>query len=140
MVDFKTEIWDLLRSIAESIETVLHPVTGKYDLTISQLHVLLEMKPECEHTVGNLAKSAGIAGANTSAICKKLQKQGFVIKRRDAFDARVVKIILTAKGREAVDFIEQFLQKQYTVVLDKEKNRAALQGVVGAVYTNWIKC
>ncbi len=46
-----------------------------------QARVLIEVGQCGTHTMGSLGKRIGIASANASALCKRLEKEGFLFAR-----------------------------------------------------------
>ena len=49
--------------------------------------------------------------ANTSSLCKKLERGGFLTRSRSAADGRVVTLSLTSRGRETAERIQQGLDR-----------------------------
>ncbi|MFQ9801949.1 MAG: MarR family winged helix-turn-helix transcriptional regulator [Clostridia bacterium] len=85
IVEFKNTTWDILRSISENMDKLFRPVGEHYGLTMMQVRILLEIGNRTR-TVGSLGKSISVAGGNISAMCKKLEKEGFVMRSRDSAD------------------------------------------------------
>ncbi len=113
IISFRKEIADLLRNITDNMEATFGLTSEKLGLTMLQMHILMEIRQHGEYTIGNLAKRVGVAGGNASALCKKLQQEGFLSRKRDDNDERVVHIVLTPKGEESIDWIEKKLQEKY---------------------------
>ena len=66
------------------------------------MHILLELHRCGSHTVGSLSRSIGVAGANASSACKRLERQGLLMRGRDPRDERVVRLALTPEGLRTV--------------------------------------
>ncbi len=54
-------------------------------------------------TVGELASREHVRSQTMTAVVDRLEEQGFVERRRDHRDRRVVRVAITAKGRRYVD-------------------------------------
>jgi DNA-binding MarR family transcriptional regulator len=121
VADFKSIIWDYTRKIAESMNCIFSPVSGNYGLTMMQTRILMELHQYDNHTIGSLADRICVAGANISAMCKKLEGQGLVERIRDKSDERVVKVVLTKQGKETVTEIDRLCNEKISLYLINEK-------------------
>nr|WP_283243989.1 MarR family transcriptional regulator [Bianquea renquensis] len=96
-----------------------------------QVRILLEIGNRTR-TVGSLGKSISVAGGNISAMCKKLEKEGFVMRSRDSADERIVNVTLSEKGKKTIKMIEKDLQRLYAESLaqvDQEDLRNMIIGL-----------
>lgn len=110
--DFKNIIWDYTRKINESTNNIIYPICDKCGLTMLQVRILVELCADEAHTIGSLGASMNIAGANMSAMCKKLEKMGLLKRYRDKNDERVVKVALTEKGNDIVIHVDRVLSEK----------------------------
>ncbi len=53
-------------------------------------------------TVGQLASKEHVRSQTMTVVVDRLEEQGFVVRRRDDRDRRVVRVAITAKGRRYV--------------------------------------
>ncbi len=118
--DFKNIMWDYTRKISESMNNAFCPVCVQYELTMLQVRILVELYRYGSHTVGSLADSTSIAGANVSAMCKKLEGRGLLERLRNHDDERVVKIALTQMGRGIVLEIDTSLNEKFLQQMEGE--------------------
>ncbi len=118
--DFKNIILDYQREINENMNNAFRFLGENHGLTMLQFRLLMEIYRQGPHTIGSLAEACGIAGANISTMCKKLEKQGFVERTRDQTDERVVTIRLTETGKAAILKIDQHLNEKITRILEDE--------------------
>lgn len=131
IVEFKNTTWDILRNISENMDKLFRPVGEQYGLTMMQVRILLEISGR-PRTVGSLGKSISVAGGNISAMCKKLEIEGFVLRSRDRADERIVNVTLSEKGQETIKKIEKDLQRLYAENLaqvDQEDLRNMIMGL-----------
>ena len=95
-IDFlKKEIWDLMRTIQVSKDTVMCPVAKDYCITPLQLRILMEIKLSEDLSLNRLAKVMDMNNGNVSTICKKLEQQGYLTRERRADDERFITLKLT---------------------------------------------
>ena len=75
-----------------------------YGLTFSQYNVLriLNNSPEGRNTITITGKIMLVSGANMTGIAKRLEKDGFIIRRSDPRDERITLLEITPKGRQAI--------------------------------------
>lgn len=116
----KRIIWDYSRRISENAKSVFCPICEQHGLTMMQARILMELCRDGSHTIGSLADSINIAGANISTMCKKLEKKGLVVRIRDRNDERVVKVGLTEKGQKVIAQIDKAFDEKILRYLGHE--------------------
>ena len=95
-------LWDAVDTIHRYYEELFRPVASAFSLTAGQLKVLHTLHRFGALTVGELAGAVGMARTNMSSLCKKLCKQGFLVRHRGfAGDERQVVLELTPEGESA---------------------------------------
>ncbi len=118
--EFKNIIWDYTRKIEESANTALGNMGAIHGLTAMQLRILMEVNRKDCCTIGGLAENVCIAGTNLSTMCKKLEKQGYLERKRDIKDERVVRISLTIMGRNVVCGLDEYFTRGISRNISKE--------------------
>jgi len=75
-----------------------------YGLTFSQYNVLriLDATPNGKNTITNVSRIMLVSGANMTGVAKRLEKNGFLIRRGDANDERITLLEITPKGRQSL--------------------------------------
>lgn len=121
---FKNLIWDYTRKIVESIGCVFGPVSENHGLTMLQTRIIMELHQCGAHSIGSLADSTCVAGANISAMCKKLEGQGLVERVRNKEDERVVLVALTKLGKETAAEIDTSINDRMAQCLADESDEA----------------
>lgn len=96
--DFQWRVMTGMRRVKEQTERTLHPFCAQHGVTPVQLRILMTLHQEGPLTVSGLAKLSCMADANNSALCKRLDGQGLVTRRRDEEDERHVLVSLTPQG------------------------------------------
>lgn len=100
--EFNNQIFSMIREISHKIDLLLQDTSNELDLTPLQLKIIITIfSSEEDVSIGNLGKTIGVTGGNISNICKKLEKKGFVDRKRSEEDERVVNVMLTDKGVKA---------------------------------------
>ncbi|HCX61045.1 MAG TPA: MarR family transcriptional regulator [Clostridiales bacterium] len=128
----KKELWDMTRNVTTTLQAILGPIMEAHGLTAMQGRVLSAVK-ECEDiNVGTISKILDVCGSNASNMCKKLEKDGFIIRKRSKADERVVELLLTEKGENVLGKINNELKERYGAVLkdmDDEKFDSIIKGI-----------
>lgn len=101
-LQFRRELLALSRRIKSSFEEQLRRCCGPSGLTAVQMRALFELR-EGPCTVGELGHALLMASGNISPLCKKLEREGYLRRRRDGQDERVVRLELTEEGRALAD-------------------------------------
>ena len=94
---------------------LVDPIVQTEGLTPLQARVLLQLCRR-DATVGDVSELSGMGQANASSLRKKLEKEGFLTRRRSCPDRRVVTLSLTPKGREAMAHIQRKLDHYLALV------------------------
>ncbi|MBP1743728.1 MAG: hypothetical protein H6Q58_706 [Firmicutes bacterium] len=110
--EFKRIIIGYTKKIADSTDMAFNSVGSRHGITMIQIRLLMELHSSERHTVGSLAGGTCMAGANISSMCKKLEQQGFLLKRRDPKDERVVLLKLTEKGEKTITEIDGYINER----------------------------
>ena len=84
----------------------------KMDLKPSQAGVLFSLKHWGEQSQKQLAERVGITPPSMTVALRKMEEKGYVTRRQDEKDQRVVKIHLAPKGEECISREEILLMKR----------------------------
>ncbi len=127
-----------LRRIIRSIDMHSHTLSKFYGLTGPQLIVLLELSRNDEITPSRLARAISLSQATVTGILDRLEKRGFITRRRSDTDRRRVLVSTTSHADHMLDtgppimqisFIEAFKQLQdweQTMILSSLQHLVAL--------------
>jgi len=88
-------------------------------VTASQGYTLLSLPQEGTLSMNDLSEAMGLAGSTMTRYVDELVRKGFVQRKPDAEDRRVVRVELTNQGREVRSILEGALQDFYKQVLDE---------------------
>ena len=98
-------ILTVFQTLKAKTARLLDPVVQAEGLTRLQAGVLVLLARQ-DVSLGDISELTCMGQANTSSLCKKLEQGGFLIRRRDQSDGRVVTLSLTGRGRETVERIQ----------------------------------
>ena len=77
-------------------------------LSLIHLNVLIELEADGPMSMGALAEILEVSVASTTGIADRMQKRGFVERRHDDEDRRVVLVHMTQAGRDVFTSIEEW--------------------------------
>ena len=95
---------DVFHSILRAEENYIRQA-GYDNLSITEMHVIESvclMEREGRNTAKEIARQRGITPGTLSATVKVLEKKGYVSRKRDDQDGRVVWLVPTPQGLEAL--------------------------------------
>ncbi len=81
---------------------IYKPLLDKLGLTYVQYLALIALTRRDDQTVSELGESLFLESNTLTPLIKRLEAAGFVTRRRDSTDERVVRVALTEKGRETM--------------------------------------
>ncbi|MEZ4385027.1 MAG: MarR family winged helix-turn-helix transcriptional regulator [Nannocystaceae bacterium] len=76
------------------------PMLSEVGLTYPQFLVMMALWEEDDRTVSAIGQRLGLDSGTLTPLLKRLERAGFVRRRRDRADERRVRLTLTAAGRE----------------------------------------
>jgi len=82
-------------------------ILRNYGLTFSQYNVLriLNNSKDGRNSVINASKIMLVSSPNLTGLAKRLEKNDFIIRKRDSMDERITVLEITLKGRQALKAI-----------------------------------
>ena len=119
--DESISILAVFQTLKAKTTRLLDPVFQAEGLTPLQARVLLHLTCR-DATVGDISDASGMGQANASSLCKKLEQEGYLTRRRKCPDRRVVTLSLTPKGQEAMARILQKLNRYLELVNARPKS------------------
>ena len=129
---FKQVLFDYTRKIGENVNTYFQAIGVRYNLTMIQIRILMELFHHETHTMGSLAERVHMAGANISTTCKKMEQRGLGKRTRDPVDERIVRIELTETGNLIMDEMNRMIDQAIKNALGREtaeSQKTIIQGL-----------
>ncbi|MCV7416205.1 MarR family winged helix-turn-helix transcriptional regulator [Mycolicibacterium litorale] len=120
-----------LYSATRAMTAAYRPVLTELNLTYPQYLVLLVLWEEGPVTVGRLGERLHLDSGTLSPLLKRLEANGFVVRRRSRTDERQVEIDLTDDGRALEERAQCIPERLFTAtgmsVDDAEELRDAVR-------------
>lgn len=127
----KNELWDIIRTITISMDSTFGPLVKCYGLTMIQSRILVSIDKNDNVNIGNISEMLEICSSNVSNMCKKLEKEGFLIRNRSHEDERIVTLELTEKGKETLKNINEDIDKKFKPILDSKSDKDFEDIIIG---------
>jgi DNA-binding MarR family transcriptional regulator len=104
-------------------------VFRNYGLSFPQYNVLrvLEASKNNQNKMSDICRIMLIPGANITGVAKRLEKDGFIIKKSDPSDERVTILEITPKGKRTLKNIEKEKDEWLDVMLKNLSEADKLQ-------------
>lgn len=94
-------------------------ITGEYeDITSNDMHIIEAVGIEEPRRMSEVARRMDVTTGTLTKAVDALDRKGYVERERDTEDKRVVKVILTDKGRRAYYHHENFHQQMIEHIKD----------------------
>ncbi len=97
-----SEIMQSLRRIFKAIHNYSSEVSDKFGVTGPQLWALNTIFNDEGLPLGELGKKMYLGPSTITGLVDRLEKRGYVARDRDHEDRRVVKLLLTPKGKRLI--------------------------------------
>lgn len=128
------QIFAASRKASQKMDMVMQPIATEMDLTVLQLKMIIALGAGTakDMAMGELGKSVGITGGNISNTCKRIEKLGYVKRKRSAKDERIVNVSLTKAGQEVCDKVIHYLRdtgKEQCIATDTKAFDMILEGL-----------
>jgi DNA-binding MarR family transcriptional regulator len=113
--------------VAEHFKRVHSSVFRNFGLSFPQYNILrvLDASKNGQNKISDVSRIMLVPGANITGLAKRLEKDGFIIKKSDPEDDRVTFLEITPKGKKTLQNIEkekdQWLELMLKNLSKKEK-------------------
>ncbi len=105
---FDARLTFLVYRVTAKLTLVANRLFRQYGLDIYSSRILLLLLDADDRAVGELVEAMALPQSTVSHQLLRLEKQGFVARRRAEGDSRVVRVTLTDDGRRAAKAVGQF--------------------------------
>jgi DNA-binding MarR family transcriptional regulator len=120
---------------AETFKRMVSVIFRKYDLSFPQYNVLrvLDASKGGQSRITDVSRIMLVPGANMTGLAKRLEKNGFIVRKSDPSDERVTVLEIMPKGKKVLANIEKdrddylhamlkgFPEQEKREILDKVK-------------------
>lgn len=94
-----SEIMQSLRRIFKAIQDYSHEVSSKFGITGPQLWALKTISQNESLSLRDLSERMYLHPSTITGVIDRLEKKGYVTRKRDQVDRRVIYVQLSAEGR-----------------------------------------
>jgi DNA-binding MarR family transcriptional regulator len=93
---------------AESFKRIASSLFAKYDLSFPQYNILrvLDATENGQTRITEVSRIMLVSGANMTGLAKRLEKNGFILRKSDPRDERVTLLQIASKGKTVLAKIE----------------------------------
>jgi DNA-binding MarR family transcriptional regulator len=93
---------------AETFKRVVSSIFRKHNLSFPQYNILrvLDASGDSQCRITEVSRIMLVPGANMTGIAKRLEKNGFIVRKSDPTDDRVTILEITPKGKTTLISIE----------------------------------
>ena len=120
---------------AETFKRMVSAIFRNYDLSFPQYNVLrvLDASKGGQSRITDVSRTMLVPGANMTGLAKRLEKNGFIVRKSDPSDERVTVLEIMPKGKKVLANIEKdrddylhailkgFPEQEKREILDKVK-------------------
>ena len=129
----RVEDWQLLAQFTQTYRTLSEAFMDRIGTHRAQAIVLYRLYAQDGMTQSEIAQQLAVQGATVTDILQRMEEAGFVSRRRDPEDNRLVRVYITELGREKKRFImEQYFNLESAIFSGfKDSERAQLRQYLG---------
>ncbi len=119
------------QELNSKMKRLVDPIIQEEGLSLMQLMVLLTLDRD-SLSVCALNEQTMMGQANTSTLCKKMERSGLITRCRSSEDRRVVLLSLTEKGKETAAHVQEKVSR-YMEVLEEIPDQTIEEMVCGII-------
>ena len=99
--------------VSEHFKKTSSEIFKNYGLTFTQYNVLrvLNASENGTNTITKTSKILLVSGANMTGVAKRMERDGFLLRKRHTQDERVTLLEITPKGKKALENIQPEKEK-----------------------------
>jgi len=108
-LDISEKLMVAIVKASETYKKNAGAIFRNYGLTFSQYNVLRVLcnSPNGRNTITTTSRIMLVSGANMTGIAKRLEKDGFIIRKSDTRDERITLLEVTPKGKRTIKNISK---------------------------------
>ncbi len=120
--------------VSETFKKDSDAIFKNYGLTFSQYNALrvINNSKDGRNSVTNASKIMIVSGPNMTGIAKRLEKNGFILRKHDPKDERITLLEITPKGKQVLKNISAEKDKNimnYLKSFSEEEKTSVLSGL-----------
>ncbi len=137
-VTTNVEDWELLAQVAQAYRSLSDSFMDQIGMHRAQATLLCQLFVHDGMTQSEIGEQLAVQGATVTNMVQRMEEACLVTRRRDVEDNRLVRVYLTAEGRQKERSItEQFMKLQGAIFEGvNESNRALLRKMMKQILNN----
>ena len=124
--------------VSELFKKTSSEIFKNYGLTFTQYNVLrvLNASEDGTNTITKVSNILLVTGANMTGVAKRMERDGFLLRKRHTQDERVTLLEITPKGRKALENILPEKEKHIDQLVGglSEEEKTQLLGLLKQIY------
>lgn len=134
----RMEDWELLAQFAQAYRNITDSFMDEIAMYRSQSTALCKLFIRDGMTQSEIAQRLSVQGATVTDMLQRMEEAGFVTRRRDPDDNRLVRVYLTDLGREKERTITEQFEKLESAIFDgfDDDERAVLRRFLNRALDN----
>lgn len=124
----------------ETFKRAQSAIFRDYGLSFPQYNVLrvLDASVGGQNKISDVGRIMLVPGANMTGIAKRLEKNGFIIRKADPSDERVTILEITPKGKRTLKNIEREIDRSLEILLTgfSKKEKAEILAYISRLIKN----
>lgn len=113
-----TEIESVLRMVSSILRKRGRDILKNFNVTPPQLNALNFLKKE-SLTMGELGAKMYLACSTATDLIDRMERNGLIVRERDANDRRVIRLKITPKGEEIIAEVIEARKRYLAGILEK---------------------
>ncbi len=109
--DLSQMLGEIVKSLNRLFRKQFHRFAGGQELTVPQIFLLKHLVHHGPTSISELAGNLNLANSTVSGIVDRLERDGYVLRVRDAVDRRIVFVQLTEHGERLRQQVPEFQQR-----------------------------
>ena len=91
---------------------------AEYDLNRAQSGILFALHQEDSMSQKELAKRLNVTPPSITSMIKKMEQEGYITRKADEQDQRVMRLTLAQKGKDCIDYVIKTAEKLEEIVIE----------------------
>ncbi len=127
MAESVSRIERLLRHVAFIIRRRGRDILSDFNITNPQFNALLTLRENQDITMGELCDKLLLACSTATDLVDRMEKNGFLERKRDSQDRRVIRLSITDKGKVVISEVIAARRRYVASILEKLAAEERLQ-------------
>ncbi len=132
LVNRHEELMDLLREVNKGVFELVNEALKEYRLGMTSMMIMRQLHGQPGCSVSKLSRLTGLAKSHVSKTVDSLSEQGFIDKREDESDQRLVRLYPADKAEEKFQEIHAAVRRHLAVTF-ADLQSDAVEGLINGL-------